>query len=98
MGRVLLVRRLAARDLRRRPVETALLLLAIMAATTVLTVGLLLHGVTRGVYQSTREATAGPDVVASVMAPPKGSRPADFAGLQALTGAPGVSGLTAQPT
>jgi hypothetical protein len=39
MGRLLLVGRLAVRDLRRRPVEAALLLLAIMAATTTLTLG-----------------------------------------------------------
>ena len=44
VGRVLLVCRLAARDLRRRPGEAALLLLAIMAATTTLTLGLVLHG------------------------------------------------------
>ena len=66
MGRILLVCRLAARDLRRRPAEAALLLLAIIAATTTLTLGLVLHGVTDEPYESTREATAGPDVVASV--------------------------------
>ena len=64
MGRLLLVGRLAARDLRRRPAEAALLLLAIIAATTTLTLGLVLHGVTDKPYQTTREATAGPDVVA----------------------------------
>jgi hypothetical protein len=37
MGRVVLVGRLAARNLRRRPAEAALLLLAITATTTVLT-------------------------------------------------------------
>jgi hypothetical protein len=63
MGRALLVCRLAARDLRRRPAEAALLLLAIVAATTTLTLGLVLHGVISKPYQSTREATAGPDVV-----------------------------------
>jgi ABC-type lipoprotein release transport system permease subunit len=92
MGRLLLVSRLAARDLRRRPVETVLLLLAITAATTVLTLGLVLHGVTRGVYESTQEATDGPDVVASAVAPPRGSQPADLAGLEALADAPGVVG------
>ena len=65
MGRVLLVFRLAARDLLRRPAEAALLLIAITAATTTLTLGLVLHGVTSKPYQTTREATAGPDVVAS---------------------------------
>ena len=69
MGRVLLVCRLAARDLRRRPAEAALLLLAITAATMTLTLGLGLREVTSQPYQSTRAATAGPDVVASVSAP-----------------------------
>ena len=98
MGPVLLVFRLAARDLRRRPAEAALLLLAIMAATTTLTLGLVLHGVTTDPYQSTRVATVGPDVVASV-APPHGPRldqpvdqAADVAGLEALANAPGVIG------
>ena len=75
MGRVLLVFRLAARDLRRRRAEAALLLLAIVAATTTLTLGLVLHGVTSHPYQSTREATAGPDVVANLVAPPTGEPP-----------------------
>jgi ABC-type lipoprotein release transport system permease subunit len=87
MGRVLLVCRLAARDLRRRPAEAALLLLAIMAATTTLTLGLVLHAVTDKPYESTREATAGPDVVAG-----SGAAAADLARLDALTGAPGVVG------
>ena len=60
MGRVLLVFRLAARNVRRRPAEAALLVLAIMAATTMLTLGLALRGVTNHPYERTREATAGP--------------------------------------
>ena len=75
MGRALLVCRLAARDLRRRPAEAALLLLAIMAATTTLTLGLALHGVMSKPYQSTRKATAGPDVVAGVVPPIAHDRP-----------------------
>jgi len=94
MGRLLIVGRLAARDLRRRPAEAALLLLAITAATTTLTLGLVLHGVITEPYQSTREATAGPDVVASVAPPPVGGQPADLAGLKALADAPGVLGHT----
>jgi ABC-type lipoprotein release transport system permease subunit len=89
VGRVLLVGRLAARNLRRRPAEAALLLLAITAATTVLTLGLVLRGVTNDPYQNTREATAGPDVVASVGPDPFVGQ-ADLAGLEALTDAPGV--------
>jgi ABC-type lipoprotein release transport system permease subunit len=103
MSRVLLVCRLASRDLRRRPVEALLLLLAIVGATTVLTLGLVLRGVTEGPYQSTREGTAGPDVVAQAVAlltapdraerrPPTG--PIDRTGLEALADAPGVVGRT----
>jgi ABC-type lipoprotein release transport system permease subunit len=90
VGRVLLVGRLAARNLRRRPAEAALLLLAMVAATTVLTLGLVLRGVTNDPYQSTREATAGPDVVASFAPDPATGRPADVAGMEELTDAPGV--------
>jgi ABC-type lipoprotein release transport system permease subunit len=90
VGRILLVGRLAARDLRRRPAEAALLLLAITAATTVLTLGLVLNDVASDPYQRTREATAGPDVVASVSPDPVASRPADLASLEALADAPGV--------
>jgi putative ABC transport system permease protein len=85
------VSRLAARDLRRRPAEAALLLIAITAAAASLTLGLVLHGVTDRPYQSTREATAGPDVVASAAPPPDGGQ-ADLAGLKALAGASGVVG------
>jgi putative ABC transport system permease protein len=90
VGRVLLVFRLAARDLRRRPAEAALLLLAIMAATTTLTLGLVLRGAIDEPYQRTREATAGPDVLARVTAPRDGGRAADPASVKALTDAPGV--------
>jgi putative ABC transport system permease protein len=91
MGRVLLVGRLAARDLRRRPAEAALLLLAIAAATTTLTLGLVLHGVIDKPYQTTREATAGPDVVAAVF-PRSGTAALDPRDVEALTNAPGVVG------
>ena len=84
MGRILLVGRLAVRDLRRRRIEAALLLLAIMAATTTLTLGLVLRDAASDPYQSTREATNGPDVVASV------SQPAERSGLEELASAPGV--------
>jgi ABC-type lipoprotein release transport system permease subunit len=91
VGRVLLVFRLAAGNLRRRPAEAGLLLLAITAATTTLTLGLVLRGVTNDPYETTREATAGPDVVASDSADPYVGRPADVAGLEALARAPGVT-------
>jgi ABC-type lipoprotein release transport system permease subunit len=91
MGRALLVFRLAARDLRRRPAEAALLLVAIMAATTTLTLGLVLRGVTDEPYESTRGATAGPDVVASVQGDSFLNQPADLGALGALSDAPGVT-------
>jgi predicted lysophospholipase L1 biosynthesis ABC-type transport system permease subunit len=87
MGRLRLIARLAGRDLRRRPAEAALLLLAITAASTTLTLGLILHDVPRDPYQRTREATAGPDIVATVW---PGPGPANAAALEALADAPGV--------
>jgi ABC-type lipoprotein release transport system permease subunit len=86
MGRVLLVIRLAARDLRRRPGEAALLLLAIAGATTTLTLGLVLRGVIDKPYQRTRDATAGPDVVAALF-PRSGTRSVNA---RTLTEEPGV--------
>lgn len=77
IGRLFLIVRLAAADLRRHPVEAALLLLAISAATGTLALGLALHGVTSDPYQRTRTATAGPDVVAGLVnlaPPPKTAR------------------------
>jgi putative ABC transport system permease protein len=85
MGRVLLVGRLAVRDLRRRRIEAALLLLAFMAATTTLTLRLVLRDAASDPCQSAREATNGPDVVASV------EQPAGLSGLEDLASAPGVT-------
>jgi putative ABC transport system permease protein len=64
MGKILLVCRLAGKDLRRRPAQAVVLLLSITAATATLTLGLALNGVTSHPYQQTRAATNGPDVVA----------------------------------
>src|SRR4029453_13349230 len=94
MGRALLVGRLAVRNIRRHPAEAALLVVVIMAAPTMLTLGLALHGVTDNPYQRTREATAGADVVATVAPTPISSTqvvgPADRSPLQALAHPPGV--------
>ena len=80
VSRAFLVFRLAVRDIRHRPGEAAMLMVVIMAATTALTVGLVLHGVTAEPYQVTRDATAGPDVLATEF--PSGSGPsADHAAL-----------------
>src|SRR5215472_4817879 len=94
MGRILLVCRLAARDLRRHPAQAMLLLLAITATTTTLTLGLALHGVTSRPYQQTRAATHGPDVVAYLPVTHQPGRvprlPAQATA--ALVHAPGVTG------
>jgi ABC-type antimicrobial peptide transport system permease subunit len=93
MGKLFLVCRLAARDLRRRRVEAVMLLVVLTAATTALTLGLVLHGVTSQPYQSTRAATKGPDVLATAF-PANSGPPADHAGLAdvtPLTHARGVS-------
>src|ERR1022692_2700300 len=91
MGRILLVRRLVARDLRHRPAQAVLLLLAITAATATLTLGLALHGVTSQPYQQTRAATNGPDIVAQVGGPGTTVPTADLGALQALARASGVT-------
>ncbi len=85
-GRVFLVFRLAVKDLRHRPAQALLLLLAIAAGTTTLTLGLALHGTTNNPYARTRAATNGPDVVATVM-PGGSSAPAP-----ATTARPGSRG------
>lgn len=92
MGRTRLVCRLVLRDIRHRPAQLLLLLLVITAAMTVLTLGLVMHGVTSRPYDQTRAATAGPDVVVSSVGFP-GPRTAQAAAgrLTALARAPGVT-------
>ena len=63
-GQLVLPSRLAIRDLRRRPVEAVLVFLVVAAAATTLTIALALSGVTSKPYEQTRQATAGPDIVA----------------------------------
>jgi putative ABC transport system permease protein len=91
MGRVLLVYRLAARDLRRHAGQAVLLLLVIAATTTTLTLGLALHGVTDSPWNRTFAATSGPDVVAQD-SPLPGGKAADPKLLAALADAAGVTG------
>lgn len=64
MGRVLLTWWLIRGDLRRHPVEAAVFLIAITAASATLTLGLALNGATGTLYEQTRTATAGPDIEA----------------------------------
>src|SRR5580704_9971227 len=86
MGKILLVRRLAARDLRRHKAQAVLLLLAIAAATTVLALGLALSGVTNQPYQQTRAATKGPDVVVSLDTPGQATTLIHASGVTAASG------------
>jgi putative ABC transport system permease protein len=90
MGCFVLITRLVGRDLRYRPAEALLLLLAITAAATTLTLGLVLHGVTSGPYQRTRAATAGPDLVATVT-PGPAMQHAVRSNLLALRKSPGIT-------
>lgn len=92
MGRLVLLRRLVAKDLRHRPVQALLLLVAIAAGATTLTLGLVLRGATDDPYARTRAATNGPDVVATLL--PGRARsvaPAGLAQFTALEHAPGVA-------
>ncbi|HWF41491.1 MAG TPA: FtsX-like permease family protein [Acidothermaceae bacterium] len=93
IGRAFLVCRLAVKDLRHRPAQALLLLLAIAAGTTTLTLGLALHGTTNSPYARTRAATNGPDVVATVM-PGGSSAPAPST--QARPGSRGPTMTVAQ--
>ncbi|MER6950952.1 FtsX-like permease family protein [Nonomuraea sp. NPDC000554] len=64
MGSIVLVARLVLADVRRHQVQAAVLLLAVTVATATLALGLSLRGVSDALYEQTRAATAGPDVVA----------------------------------
>jgi putative ABC transport system permease protein len=65
VGKVLLICRLAVRDVRHHLAQAALVVVAIAAAAAALTMGLALNGVTsQQPYAATRAATKGPDVVA----------------------------------
>jgi putative ABC transport system permease protein len=64
MGSIVLVVRLVLADLRRHRAQAAMLLLAVTVATATMALGLSLPGVSEALYEQTRAATAGPDVVA----------------------------------
>ncbi len=92
-GRALLLGRLAASDLRHHVAQAVLLVVAIAAATTVLTLACALNGVNSNPYQQTKAATKGPDVVAQSGNDPYTSvtSSADLAALVALNHAKGVA-------
>ncbi|GAA4607723.1 hypothetical protein GCM10023195_29640 [Actinoallomurus liliacearum] len=82
MSVLVLVARLALRDLRRRRAEALILLIALTATTTTLALGRTVGGAADRPWERTRAATAGPDAVATA------ERVADLA---ALAHAPGVA-------
>ncbi|MGH7762097.1 MAG: FtsX-like permease family protein [Candidatus Dormibacteraceae bacterium] len=67
MGTVFLVWRLAVKDILHRRAQAVLLLLAIAAGATTLMLGLSLEGTANNPYATTRAATNGPDVVATLV-------------------------------
>ncbi|GAA2252392.1 hypothetical protein GCM10010415_10350 [Streptomyces atrovirens] len=84
MGRLLLIWRLIARDLRRRPGEAVMFLVVVAAATASLTLGMATDNAVAAGYMKTREATAGPDITAITTA----TDPAALA--RRIADAPGV--------
>ncbi|GAA3469227.1 ABC transporter permease [Nonomuraea roseola] len=64
MSSIVLVMRLVLADVRRHKVQAVMLLLAVTVATATMALGLSLRGVSDALYEQTRAATAGPDVVA----------------------------------
>lgn len=92
-GRALLLGRLAVSDLRHHVAEAILLVVAIAAAITVLTLAFALNGVNANPFGQTMAATNGPDVVAQASNNPSTgtTSAADLAALVALDGATGVT-------
>jgi len=83
---LVVVVRLMLADVRRHKAHTAMLLVAVTAASATLALGLSIRDVSDGLYRQTRVATAGPDVVA--FAPDSG--PATTSALAALAADPDV--------
>jgi putative ABC transport system permease protein len=92
-ARALLLFRLGRQDIRHHLAQAVLLVVAIAAATAVLSLAFALNGVNTNPYQQTMAATKGPDVVAqSGNDPYTGvTSPADLAALVALNHARGVA-------
>ena len=90
MGLIVLVWRLAVRDLRRRLTQSVLLLLVIAAATSTLALAFSLDGTSNHPWSTTRAATAGPDVMLQTYP----SKHPDPTQLDALGHAPGVVGTS----
>jgi putative ABC transport system permease protein len=90
VGRALLIWRLVIGDIKRRPIQAALLLLMIVTTTTTLTLGLALREVTDSPFARARAATRGPDLVAQI-APQSGTRARPATQFASLTNARDVT-------
>jgi putative ABC transport system permease protein len=75
MGRALLIWRLVVGDIKRRPVQSLLLVVMIVTTTTTLTLGLALRHASQSPFARTRAATKGPDYVAETGPAPGSGRP-----------------------
>lgn len=75
MGRLLLISRLVIGDIRRRPVQSLLLMVMLVTTTTTLTLGLALRHDSQSPFARTRAATKGPDYVAENGPAPGSGRP-----------------------
>lgn len=100
MGKLVVIWRLATKDLLHAKTRTVLSVTVIAAATATLTLGLALSGATTDPYGHTRAATAGPDVMvqsnvqSNVPATEKGAPIAAPADLIAVEHSPGVIGYS----
>jgi putative ABC transport system permease protein len=87
MGRLVLVCRLAGRDVRHHLAQAVLVVVAIAAAVAALTMGLAMNGVTtQHPYAATRAATKGPDVVAYLTSARQANKLADASGVARHSG------------
>src|SRR5258708_6987240 len=75
MGRALLVWRLVFGDIKRRRVQSLLLVVMVLTTTATLTLGLALRHTSQSPFERTRSATKGPDLVADNGPAPGSSRP-----------------------
>ena len=96
VGKLVVIWRLATKDLFHAKTRTMLTVTVIAAATATLTLGLALSGATSDPYAHTRAATAGPDVMVQSNVPANGKEALTAAppDLIALEHAPGVVGYS----
>jgi putative ABC transport system permease protein len=94
VGRMLLISRLVIGDIRRRWVQSLLLVVMVLTTTTTLTLALTLHHDSQNPFARTKAATKGPDFVAENGPAPGSGRPspAQFAPLLHVHGEAATAG------